>query len=95
MIGIFWSTQALRDLNAAFDYIATSDRQKAIDTDVLIRASVDRLTDFPHRGRPGRRAGTRELLISGVPYLVVYSVGTNRINVLHIWHTAQNWSGRN
>ena len=95
MIGISWSRQALRDLRVAFDYMALIDQQRAIDDDRLIRASVDLLADFPNRGRPGRRVGTRELLINGLPYLVVYSVKINRISVVRVLHTSQNQSGRN
>jgi len=36
--------------------------------------AVERLDDFPFGGRPGRSRGTREVVISGLPYLVVYSL---------------------
>jgi toxin ParE1/3/4 len=36
--------------------------------------AVRHLEDFPWQGRPGRSPGTRELVISPLPYLVIYSV---------------------
>jgi toxin ParE1/3/4 len=37
-------------------------------------------------GRPGRVSGTRELAISGTPYLAVYRVQNNRVEILRILH---------
>ena len=53
--------------------------------------AVERLVDFPHRGRQGRREGTRELVISGLPYIVVYRVRDASIRILRVFHAAQNW----
>jgi toxin ParE1/3/4 len=45
---------------------------------------------FPYRGRPGRQAGTRELVIMP-PYLIVYRVsGTEAVTILRVWHAAQD-----
>lgn len=91
---IFWTTPALRDLTALFDYFATRDPEVALRTDTAIREAVQRLGDFPHRGRPGRRDGTRELVIAGLPYLVVYAAQETRVTVLRVLHTVQDWPGR-
>jgi toxin ParE1/3/4 len=45
---------------------------------------------FPYRGRPGRQAGTRELVVMP-PYLIVYRVsGTEAVMILRVWHAAQD-----
>ena len=49
------------------------------------------LLEFPHRGRPGKKEGTRELVLSPLPYLVVYSVRRDVIFVVRILHGAQQW----
>ncbi|WP_396127291.1 type II toxin-antitoxin system RelE/ParE family toxin [Acidicapsa acidisoli] len=46
----------------------------------------------PRRVAPGKILGTRELILSPLPYLIVYSVEEERIHVLRIFHGAQNWS---
>jgi len=43
----------------------------------------------PKRGRPGREAGTRELLFPSLPYVVVYRVREESIEVLRIYNSAQ------
>jgi len=45
----------------------------------------------PHRGRPGHRTGTRELPLTPLPYVVVYSVKPEAVEILHIHHGAQDW----
>ncbi|MBI1331159.1 MAG: hypothetical protein GC166_14780 [Alphaproteobacteria bacterium] len=53
----------------------------------------DRLEMFPERGRPGRRRGTRELTTVW-PYVIVYRVRGETVEVLRIWHGRQQ-AGRN
>lgn len=48
------------------------------------------LPAFPFRGREGRVAGTRELLLTPLPYLVVYRVGSDTVEILAIFHQAQD-----
>jgi toxin ParE1/3/4 len=48
-----------------------------------------RLADFPHLGRVGRRQGTRELVFTPLPYIVVYRVKKDAVQILRIWHGAQ------
>ncbi|MGA3078270.1 MAG: type II toxin-antitoxin system RelE/ParE family toxin [Bryobacteraceae bacterium] len=49
------------------------------------------LTQFPRRGRPGRSPGTRELVFTGLPFLSVYRVGDDLVEVDRILHGAQRW----
>ena len=49
------------------------------------------LLEFPNRGRPGKKEGTRELVLSPLPYLVVYAVHGDVIFVVRILHRAQQW----
>ena len=49
-------------------------------------AAERRLGHFPELGRAGRRAGTRELLIAGTPYLFIYRIEEDRLTVLEIRH---------
>ena len=44
---------------------------------------------FPHRGRPGTQAGTRELILSPVPWIVIYTVRDDAIDIVRILHGAQ------
>ena len=92
MIRIRWTGAAARDLTHICDYIeehesAATARRVAL----AIYQGVSSLTRFPHRARPGRKAGTRELVLPGLPYLAVYRIREEVIEVVRILHGAQNW----
>jgi toxin ParE1/3/4 len=55
---------------------------------------VERLGAFPAIGRPGRVAGTRELVVSGTPYIVPYRVRGERVQIITVLHSAQRWPDR-
>ena len=58
---------------------------------LTIYERIDSLTAFPLLGRPGRAADTRELVIPGLPYLAVYRVKGDVIEVSRVLHGAQKW----
>jgi toxin ParE1/3/4 len=55
------------------------------------RAEVRLLVELPHRGRPGRWPGTRELVIPRTPYIVPYRVRGDFIEILRVFHGARRW----
>ena len=59
-----------------------------------IRAAVTRLATSPALGRPGRAAGTRELVIPRTPYIVPYRVTGAVVQIITILHGAQRWPDR-
>ena len=88
---IFWTRVALQDIGAAWEYIAQRNPRAAEMVEEQIVDAVAKLADFPHIGRPGRVTGTRELMITRLPYIVIYSVGRSRVTILRVLHTAQAW----
>lgn len=58
-----------------------------------ILASVETLCQLPRLGHPGRREGTRELTVAGLPYVIVYRLDIgdeDELVVLGIFHTARD-----
>jgi toxin ParE1/3/4 len=53
--------------------------------------TVGSLARFPHRGRPGRSPNTRELVFPGLPFLAIYRIRGDGIEIVRILHGAQNW----
>ncbi len=51
--------------------------------------AIRSLKQWPNRGRVGREEGTRELLFPPLPYIAVYRVKEQSIEVLRIYHAAQ------
>ena len=86
-----WTAPALRDLEAIGDTIAR-DNPAAADRVVLgILDQTDLLATHPEIGRPGRIAGTRELVIADTPYIVPYRLRGGDIEMLAVFHGARKW----
>jgi plasmid stabilization system protein ParE len=54
-----------------------------------IFCTIQGLSDFPLRGRPGRVDGAREMVLAGLPWIAVYAVTHSTIVVLRLLHGAQ------
>lgn len=52
--------------------------------------SVALLEKFPQRGRPGRKTNTREPVVTNLPYVVVYRVREQVVEIARILHGAQS-----
>jgi addiction module RelE/StbE family toxin len=89
-----WSIFAQTDRNAIFEYIEADSPQAAITVDDRIRAQVSRLARYPQSGRPGRVAGTRELVIHRTPYIAAYRIAGDTVRILRVLHGAQPWPRR-
>jgi len=87
---IRWTPAAADDLQHIYDYLIEHEPSLARSTVVSIRDAVLSLKKLPNRGRRGVVEGTRELLHRRLPYIVAYRVGQGAIEVLHIWHPAQD-----
>ena len=88
---ILWAQIAENDLDAIEDYIALDKPQAAIDAIDTIEAKVQMLKLFPDMGKRGRVRGTRELVAAPLPYVVVYRVSGDRIEIARVLHGAQQW----
>lgn len=88
-----WSLFALSDREVIFDYIEADSPRAAVSIDDRIEACVEGLAQFPEMGRIGRIEGTRELVVSGTPYIAAYRVVGNTVRVLRVLHGAQQWPG--
>ena len=87
---IRWTPAAAADLKAIHDYLAAHEPQRARPTVIELRQGLRKLKQFPHIGRPGSKEGTRELLHERLPHIIVYRVREDAIEILHIWHPAQD-----
>jgi toxin ParE1/3/4 len=88
---IRWTGSALADLEAIGDFIALDNPVAAQRMMVGLVASVDALRDHPNLGRPGRLTGTRELVVSGTPYVVPYRVQGDDVQILAVFRDARRW----
>ena len=87
---IRWTTEASSNLEQISLRIAEDKPEAALKTVGAIFERIEQLVSFPRRGRIGREEGTRELVLSPLPYIAVYRVKESTIEILHIWHGAQD-----
>ena len=88
---VAWTPLALEDLDSAYEYIAAENLTAADAIIERIRSAVNTLRAHPDLGRKGRVEGTRELVISGTPFVIPYRVNKNRVEILALIHGARRW----
>jgi plasmid stabilization system protein ParE len=73
-------------LAAARAYIAQDDPVAAKRQISKIFERIEMLRRILDSGRPGRRPGTHELVVSGTPFVVPYRILGENIEVLRVLH---------
>jgi len=93
-VKIRWTAVAAGDLKSVHDYLSehTPARADAVVDGIL--ASIDVLEQYPNLGRPGRLEGTRELVITGTPFIVFYRLWKGEAEILGVIHAARRWPDR-
>ena len=87
-----WSVRSSANIADIRDYIANDNPQAAQNVLDEIRRAANRLRDFPLLGHMGRRAGTRELVITRYPYLIIYRLDAKKVRVLAVVHQSRKIS---
>jgi addiction module RelE/StbE family toxin len=93
-VGLKWTRAASQDLESVERYISRDNPEAAIDTVLEIIRHVETLAQHPGMGRPGRVEGTRELVISGLQYVVPYIDQGDAVVILRVLHGAMKWPER-
>lgn len=91
---VVWSRRAIRHLVALREHIAKDSEQNAALVAQRILHSVALLQTQPGMGRPGRVAGTRELVVSNTPYVIPYRVRGEQLELVAVFHGHQKWPSR-
>ena len=90
-----WTEPAIADLNNIEAYIARESSQDVAITVVLkvIDTVEMMLPSHPMAGRAGRVKGTRELVVSDLPFIVIYRwvEDLQQTQVLRVLHAARQW----
>jgi len=89
---IRWTPAAALDLQRISDYLKDHHPHYREPTIRKLYAAIRSLKESPHLGRVGREQGTRELVFPPLPYVAVYRVTEHSIEVLRIFHGAQDRS---
>jgi toxin ParE1/3/4 len=91
---IRWTRQAIADADHIYDFIAADNAAAARAMVDRIDQAINSLIAHPRMGRAGRVAGSRELIVSGTPYIVAYRLRGRVVELLGIIHAARRWPDR-
>ncbi len=86
---IRYRAQALADLGQIHEFIAETNVAAANRVIDRIHKSLNRLKIFPLCGRAGAVEGTRELVVTGLPYIIVYSPAGEFADIMAVFHGAR------
>jgi addiction module RelE/StbE family toxin len=89
-----WTTPAAQDLQEIARFIRKDSPSAARTIAKILFDAANSLDLFPLKGREGRVVGTRELVVPGLPYIVVYQAVAEAVHILHIYHGARDWPGK-
>jgi len=90
-VRVDWKQPARNDLLDLVLWIARDNLSAATHMRQAVDAAVRTLATHPRLGRRARLTGTRELVVPRTPYVVVYSLGSDTVEVLRVLHGARRW----
>ena len=82
---VVWSPRAIRHLVSRREFIEKDSETNAALVAGRILSAIDLLQTHAHIGRPGRFPGTRELVITGTPYIVPHRVRRERLELFAVF----------
>lgn len=81
-----WTKLAMGDLGSVLEYIAADDAESAQRVAQAFRSPSERVDQFPQMGRNGAEMSTRELVVPGLPYVLVYRERGPTIQISRLLH---------
>ena len=84
-----YTTRATLNLKSIKAFIERENPAAALRVVEYITDSADVLINFPMMGKPWTRAGTRKLVLSTFPYLIIYKLTPAKVIVLAVAHQSQ------
>ena len=83
---------AFADLQGISAWIAKDNPRAARSVVERILDAIERLGEFPGLGHRGKVAGTREWVVRGLQYIIVYEIDTphDELRGIAVFHGARN-----
>ncbi|MEK7343906.1 MAG: type II toxin-antitoxin system RelE/ParE family toxin [Pseudomonadota bacterium] len=87
---VIWRPKAQQDARNILDYISDRNPAAALRLADLFEQTAEKIADHPYMHRPGRVTDTREAIVTP-NYILIYRVVGDRIEVINIKHTRQQY----
>lgn len=88
---VIWLEGAFLESRRVREHIRQFNPLAAQKTVGRIEKAAEQLSRFPAVGRVGEVPGTRELVITVTPYFLVYRARGDRLEILRVFHSKQQW----
>ena len=79
------------DLKEIVDYIAARNPAASAKVAAALYDAAAHLGSHPRMGRKGRLGGTRELVVARSPFIIIYRIERDRVEVLRVIHGRRDW----
>jgi len=89
-----WTRLALADFEQAHDHISQDNPEAARQMAQRVLDATDVLLEYPRIGRVGEDEDSREWPVDKTPYLLVYAIKDDVIELWRVWHPARDSSDR-
>ena len=86
-----WTPRALDALVLNIQRYAQQDPVTAFKVFDNVKQRSYVLDDQPEIGKHGRVAGTRELVLIGTPFILVYRGNKSPVDIINVLHSHQDW----
>lgn len=91
-MNVEFTPDARADLLSIRDWIAADDPRAADRVLSRIRQTAMLLGQFPMMGHEGQVEGTREFLVTGLPYLLIYRLhSATELDILSVLHARRKY----
>jgi toxin ParE1/3/4 len=83
------SRPAQMDVKRLIAFVSAKNYVAALKISAILTEAISGLKQFPYQGRPSHFPELRELI--AVPYVILYRVTETNIEIVHVYHSAENW----
>ena len=93
LVKLRYTSRARRHIDGIHSYLSERNPEAARHVAGRIRAIVELLCEFPLLGHEGLVSGTREMVVVGLPYVIVHRIAPSdddTLEILGVYHTAQD-----
>jgi addiction module RelE/StbE family toxin len=90
-VRVRWLRSGLRSLQKVSAFIAADNPLAASRVINTVHDRAALLAANPKLGRAGRFPGTRELILGDLPFIIVYRLTRDELQILRLLHTSQEF----
>jgi len=94
-LSLGWEEDALDDRAAIYEFLVDWNLEAAERTDRLIEEAAESLTSNPCRCPPCANGDGRKMILTKIPFLIIYSVDekSGSVRVMRVFHQSQRIPG--